>query len=197
MDTVLQLELVVNDFCRVARGTRLDQLDNPTPCELWKVRDIFYHLSVGSMYESLLQGEEPSPEDVEAYTRQVDPERERPAIPDEELVASVADRLPGFVDVYSTPGVLERTITLHLGEMTGETFARLSSFDILVHTWDLATSTGQSVQVSDEVVLEILEWGRGVFADGWRKEYTFAAEAEPRVGASAIERLAAFSGRKT
>jgi uncharacterized protein (TIGR03086 family) len=196
MDTVLQLELVVNDFCRVARGTRIDQLDNLTPCELWKVRDIFYHLSVGSMYESLLRGEEPNPEDVEAYTGQVDPERVRPAIPDEELAASVADRLPGFVDVYRTPGVLERTIPVHLGDMTGDTFARLSSFDILVHTWDLAISTGQSVDVPDDVVLEIFEWARGVFEDDWRKDYTFAAEAEPPEGASAIQRLAAFSGRK-
>jgi hypothetical protein len=65
-----------------------------------------------------------------------------------------------------------------------------------VHTWDLATSTGQTVELPDVVVLEILEWARGTFEDSWRTDYTFASEVDAPENASAIERLAAFSGRK-
>jgi uncharacterized protein (TIGR03086 family) len=196
METVAQLELVVDEFCRVARATRVDQLDNPTPCERWQVRDVFYHLAVGTMYDALLKGEEPDPDDVAAYVGQTDPNRSRPAIPDAELTARIADRLPGFVDLYRIPGVLERTIPVHLGDMTGEQFARLGALDIAVHTWDLATSTGQTVELPDVVVLEILEWARGTFEDSWRTDYTFASEVDAPENASAIERLAAFSGRK-
>jgi uncharacterized protein (TIGR03086 family) len=195
METVAQLDLVVDEFCRVARATRVDQFDNPTPCELWKVRDVFYHLSVGTMYDALLKGEEPDPDDVAAYVGQTDPDRRRPAIPDDELAATVANRLPDFVDLYRIPGVLERKIPVHLGDMTGEQFARLSALDLTVHAWDIASSTAQTVDLPDEVVIEILEWARGTFEDSWRSEYTFASESDPPEGASAIERLAAFSGR--
>ena len=38
-------------------------------------------------------------------------------------------------------------ITTPMGEMPGETFARLVAFDGLVHGWDLASSTGQRFEL--------------------------------------------------
>ena len=191
MDVVSQLDIVVTEFQRVSANIAPDHLDNQTPCAAWKVRDVYRHLSAGRMYGSLIQGEEPSQEEVEQYYEQASDTD----IPDDELATTTAAGLSGFVELFRSPDALERTIPVHLGDMTGETFARLSCLDILVHSWDLATATGQVVEVPDEVVDAIHEWAKGIFQPEWRHEFTFAPETPAPAGASAIERLAAFTGR--
>jgi len=67
--------------------------------------------------------------------------------------------------------------------------------ELLLHGWDLAQGSGNSIEISDEVVAyvaglagQLIEGGRGS---------AFADELAPGEGASALDRLAAYSGRKT
>ncbi len=67
--------------------------------------------------------------------------------------------------------------------------------ELLLHGWDLAQGSGNSIEISDDVVAyvsglagQLIEGGRGS---------AFGDELAPDEGASALDRLAAYSGRKT
>ena len=67
--------------------------------------------------------------------------------------------------------------------------------ELLLHGWDLAQGSGQSIEVSDEVVAYIAGLG-GQLIEGGRGS-AFADELAPDQGASALDRLAAYAGRRT
>ena len=94
-----------------------------------------------------------------------------------------------------SPGALERTIESPLGPMDGETFARLVAFDGLVHSWDLATATGQRLALPSDVVDAVASFAHDALTDDMRDGDTFKHPTEAGSSADAIERLAAFSGR--
>lgn len=68
------------------------------------------------------------------------------------------------------------------------------SVEFLLHAWDFAQASGQQVHVSDEVVAWVHEHAAPII-EGSRDRGAFGAELSGAAGASALERLAAFSGR--
>lgn len=77
----------------------------------------------------------------------------------------------------------------------GETFARLVAFDGLIHGWDLASATGQTLEVSADVIGAVDEFARSALIPEMRDGDTFKDETVAPEGANRLERLAAFSGR--
>ncbi|HSV38930.1 MAG TPA: SRPBCC domain-containing protein [Nocardioidaceae bacterium] len=72
--------------------------------------------------------------------------------------------------------------------------ARLLPVELLLHGWDLAQATGQTVRVSDEVVGYV----RGLaeaFVPGGRERGSFGPEVTASGDASPIDSLAAYAGR--
>jgi|tagenome__1003787_1003787.scaffolds.fasta_scaffold20882439_1 uncharacterized protein (TIGR03086 family) len=65
--------------------------------------------------------------------------------------------------------------------------------ELLLHGWDLAQGSGQTLDVSDEVVGYVAELAVGLIEGG--RGSAFADELTPDEGASALDRLAAYSGR--
>jgi uncharacterized protein (TIGR03086 family) len=65
-----------------------------------------------------------------------------------------------------------------------------------VHGWDLAVATGQTYEPTDELVAEADAFARQAISPAMRDGDTFAAAVEAPPGASTIERLAAFTGRR-
>lgn len=117
------------------------------------------------------------------------------------------------VEVVAPEGSLEHKIST----MAAETLAAWRSFDLsgnvldrdlpaafavnilaielVLHAWDFAQATGQEVRMSDEVAGYVA----GIAADVIpvaRQNGSFADELAPAHGASPLERLAAFSGRR-
>jgi hypothetical protein len=90
---------------------------------------------------------------------------------------------------------MERILDTPLGQMDGETFARVVAFDGLVHGWDLAVATGRPYRVDPAVVEEVTTFARAALTDDVRATGMFAPATEPPADASAIEQLAALSGR--
>jgi uncharacterized protein (TIGR03086 family) len=68
------------------------------------------------------------------------------------------------------------------------------SIELLVHAWDFAQASGQEVRVSDELVAYVREMAEPII-NGARDRGAFGAELVPAEGASALDALAAFSGR--
>ncbi|MGH8967449.1 MAG: TIGR03086 family metal-binding protein, partial [Actinomycetes bacterium] len=80
-------------------------------------------------------------------------------------------------------------------EMPASFAAGILPLELALHGWDLAEASGQQLRISDELV----EYLRGVaeaVVPGGRATGSFADEVTPANGASAIDRLAAYAGRK-
>ncbi len=72
--------------------------------------------------------------------------------------------------------------------------ASILPIELLLHGWDLAQASGQRLHVSDEVVTYVHGLADGLVPDG-RRRGSFGPEVTPAADASAMDRLAAFTGR--
>lgn len=188
---------------QVLAGVRPDQLGDPTPCTAYDVRTLAGHLvAVLQRVAVVGGGGDPftSPEFVTG-------------VADDGWVAAY-DRFAAEIErVWSDDAVLGRLCTLPWAQLPG--FVTLSIYvnEVTVHTWDLATATGQR-PAWDEAVLELAfaAMQQGLPAEG-RKESFAAAKAhipdEHRTegdpfdeavavtdGAPLIDRLVAWNGRR-
>ena len=119
----------------VATAVRPEQLELPTPCETWTVQDLLDHLVGGTSYlRAALGGTEPA-----AATNST--------------AADFQAGVEACLTELEEPDALARSCTSPLGfewtvlEATAGTF-----MDVLIHTWDLATATGQRRDLDAELV---------------------------------------------
>ena len=164
-------------------GVRPDQLADPTPCSEWNVGDLINHLTAGSrVFGTLLAGGE----------------AELPASPPDLIgddpVGVFAEARTMFTDGLDSPGALERSVTLPMGDVPAPVLVDLLKFDVLVHCHDLARATGQPFDPPADVVAEARQIASGA-ADGLRAAGALAPAVEPGPGATPIEELSAFCGR--
>jgi uncharacterized protein (TIGR03086 family) len=178
-----QLSAIIPACCALVDHVQVMQMNDPTPCEKFTVHDVLDHMMVlGGTFTYLFRGEEApelSPPGVYGW------------VPSKEFREVMDDLL----DAINSPGALERTIESPLGTMDGETFARLVAVDGLVHSWDLATATGQRLELPPEVVEAVSAFAHQALGDDMRDGDTFKQPTDPGPSADAIDRLAAFTGR--
>jgi uncharacterized protein (TIGR03086 family) len=181
MDPLAQLDRLGPVLGGVVAGIRPDQLDAPTPCAGFAVRDVLEHMIGGATAFAAAFRGEPAPTG-EAATG--DPlERFGPALDD--LVAAIR-----------APGALDRTVTAPFGDVPGDAFARFVVLDGLVHGWDLAVATGRPYDPPAELVAEVDGFARDAIVPAMREAEMFAAAETTPADASPIEQLAAFTGRR-
>lgn len=185
LNTTEQLDVVLPDLIEVAGRIAPDQMDNPTPCARFAVRDLFNHMIGGAGFFAAQFRGEPVPE---------------PPAPETDLVGDDASgalrrALEELNAAVRVPGALERTIAAPFGEVPGAVVAQFLVLDGMVHTWDLARATGQRYQPPEELAGEVLAFARQAIAPEMRDGDTFAAETAAPPGASNLEQLVAFTGR--
>ena len=178
MDPVTQLGQIGPALGGVVANITPDQLEQPTPCGGFTVRGVLEHMVGGATaFAAAFRGEEPGEADLS------DP------------LGSFQPILGDLVAAIGEPGALDQSVAAPFGQVPGETFARFVALDGLVHGWDLATATGQDYDPPDDVVAAVDEFARGV-VDPLRDGETFGPEVEPPDGATPIERLVAYTGRR-
>lgn len=112
----------------IARGISPDQLGLTTPCAAWTVQDLLDHLVGGTRYLGAALG---------AGGADAEPPVGATA---ENLAAGVAECVERLAD----PAALEHRSASPLGfEWSGLEATAGTFMDVLIHTWDLATATGQ------------------------------------------------------
>ena len=184
MDVISQLETILPKVSEVAGSVRPDQFDNPTPCTSFVVRDLFDHMIGGaSQFAPQLRGE-----DAAAPGEMAD-------LDDADRHAALRAALVDLLDAAKSPGALGRTVQLPFGAVAGEVLARFLTVDGMVHTWDIATATGQQYTPDERLVSAVLATAHDLIAPAMRDGETFAAETSVPEAAPAIARLAAFTGR--
>lgn len=182
----------VQELARVATAVEgliasvnADQWGAPTPCPGWTVRDVVSHLVGGDqMFAALLNGDPmPGPE--------ADPLGTDP-------VAAYRASSAALQDVAGRPRVLERSCAGPLGDNpTGADLIQLRLADLLVHGWDIGQATGLSAELpeSDDLVEGALAFMQTYLADELRGAQFDTPQAAGEA-ATALERLAAFCGRR-
>jgi len=173
LDALGVAEATLASLLRVLRGVT-DQ-DAPTPCDEFDAHALALHL-LGSIRQlGGLAGTEVS-----------DP-------PDgtlEDRVATVAGQALESWRARGTGGTVEGPG----GKRSATWPVTVLAIEFLLHGWDLAESSGQAIDVSDEVVTWLDEQGRALIAQG-REGGVFGAEVTPTTDA-ALSRLVAYSGRR-
>lgn len=167
------LSRAVTGTAAVARGVRDDQLDLPTPCEGFDVRELLGHLAwTAAMFEALARREQPPPQDADH--------------------APFADRAGAMLAAWSAPGVTEGTSPT-LG-MPMALVRQLVLGDMAIHGWDLARATGQDYAVDAETGEAVAAFVEGMAPQG-RRMGVFGEEVPVAEDASPFERALGLSGR--
>ena len=180
------LGLQLDTLGGLVAGTRPDQLDEPTPCTEWRVRHLLQHLiGGGHLYGALFAGQAPPPAPADADDLLGD-----------DLGRAWTGAAAAATAGIDSAGALERIVTLPNGvELPGAVVFDLLKVDLLVHAWDLARSTGQPLDMSDDAVEPALALARQLIGPELRGDQLFAAATQASADAPTIDRLAAFCGR--
>jgi uncharacterized protein (TIGR03086 family) len=186
MEPTEQLDTIIPELGRLVAGVRRDQMTDPTPCAKWTVRDLLAHLaSGGRMFAEVFRGG--------AVQDLSNPD---PAVLGDDPAAAYDAAFADFTAATRAPGATDITIALPFGPIPGEAFLRLAAFDLLVHGWDVATATGQRYAPPPELVTEADAFARQAVGPEARAAGMFGPEIDAPAGASTLEALVAFAGRR-
>lgn len=165
-------------------------LDRPTPCAEWRVRDLLAHQIVqnhGFAYA--------------ASGRRSELPLWSPCPLGDEPVAEYAASADAVVAAFGADGVLDRRLWLPeiLGDrpIPAESAIRFHFLDCVVHAWDFAKALGSEPPVPAELAELALPIATAV-PDGPEARgpgRAFRAATEPPAGASVLDRVVAALGR--
>jgi len=184
--------MVTENLARAFASTRAvlsnitaDDLDKPTPCKSWVVRDLVNHIVGGAHWfgASTEAGVAPEGEETDWTTG--------------DIVASFDEGVARAVAAFDAPGAQEKIIKLPFGEFPGAAFMGLATSDTFTHGWDLAKATGQSTDLDPELAEQILQMASMMVPDQFRGDepMPFGPAVEAPAGACSADKLAAFFGR--
>ncbi len=188
MDSIVMMERVMGETRRVVEGIDASQLDVPTPCSDWTVRDVLNHVVGGAQMFAISVRDGSVPDDQLGRLMTGDNLGT-------DFKASFAAAADSAESAIATPGVADKIVTLPFGQMPAGIALNIAVFDVTTHTWDLAKATGQDTALDPEVVGAALEVARGMLSDDMRAAGMFGPEVEVGPDAPIQDQLAAFTGR--
>ena len=171
----------------VIAGVKPDQADQPTPCRSWTVRQLVEHVI----------------HDMEQFAKTAGGGRADWSSPaagvEENWVHAYRSRADALTAAWGAAELTGTTELPGLGEVPARTPVDMQVAELAVHAWDLATATGQSIDLDPEVAEAGLEFMRQMLAPKFRGSEedgkAFGPEVDPGPDASPYERLVAFAGR--
>jgi uncharacterized protein (TIGR03086 family) len=162
-----------------------DQMDLPTPCVSWTVRDLVNHIVAGPPFFATTAETGVAPVRTETdYTTG-------------DFKAEFHQSAERAVKAFSAEGTMEKPMKLPFGELPGAVFVLIVSTDTFTHGWDLARATGQSTDLDPEVAATLYESVQFIPDEmrGRDGEKPFGPRVEAPASATAADRLAGFMGR--
>jgi uncharacterized protein (TIGR03086 family) len=188
MEPAAAIQRVAQQTSQIVDGISPDQLSLPTPCAEWTVRDVINHITAGGIIFATCV--------------------EQGSMPDEAMGALVTgdnlgdDYRRAFraaanraLAAFSTPGAAEKIVKLPFGEMPAGVALNLAVFDLMTHGADLAYATGQRIE-DEDLLQTALGVGQQMVGPELRAAGLFGPEQPAPAGASTMERLLAFAGRR-
>ena len=160
----------------VLRGLTAEDKPKPTPCADFSCHQVAVHLMESISALGAMGGATVTlPEDGPLETK----------------VSQMADQA---LQAWRARG-LEGTVTDPAGREVPAAFTpAVLCIELLLHGWDLAQGSGQTMEVSDEVVAYVADLAAPIIPGG--RGAAFADEVVAPEDAGAMDRFAAFSGRQ-
>jgi uncharacterized protein (TIGR03086 family) len=186
MDEIARCQRALEDATAAVAAVTQSDLDRPTPCTAWTVRGLVEHMvDVCTRFDSAASGQPPIAPD---------PNQERSAA---ELAAAYATASSAVVAALRTPGAMDRTLKLRMGEMPASQAIKLVTADQAIHTWDLSKALGRPCTLEEDLAAASLELMQELMKPEFRGPGKgFAEEVTSPPDAPIQDRLLAFSGRQ-
>jgi uncharacterized protein (TIGR03086 family) len=180
----MQLNRAFDSTSAVLATVQPGQLDAPTPCVSWVVRDLINHfVGTARWWAGTLTGD------------YVDADADYTA---GDVVAAYQQSMKIAVTAFSADGVPDQMVRLPFGEFPGAVVEGMAALDQFAHGWDLARAIGHSTDLDPGLAAELLGQARITISDALRGpegEAPFGPARAAPAGASAADQLAAFLGR--
>jgi uncharacterized protein (TIGR03086 family) len=121
-------------FADLVSGVGADQWSDPTPCDGWSVRDLVSHVVTGNLWAVALAGGatiEEVGDRLDGDNLGTDPS------------TSSRDAAEAASAAFLAEGAMAAMCAVSYGPVPGEIYCGHRLVDLVGHTWDLATATGQ------------------------------------------------------
>ena len=188
MDEVATIRQVVELAGSVVDRIEPEQLDDPSPCAAWTVRDVLNHIAAGAdVFACCVRDGSISDADLSAIVV-------TDALGDN-FAKSFHRAMDAVLAAFAQPGAMDRLVTVPIGEMPGRMAADIAVFELTTHAWDLARATGQSTDLDPEVVGTAYRIARTMVSDAQRATGRFGPMVVVADDRPMIDQLAAFTGR--
>ena len=182
-----QLRHVTAAVTALVERATADELVQASPCVGWTGRDVLNHM-VGSadLFAGPARGEEVPFPDWSAMPNWLgtDPAGSYRAAADRAIAA------------YAAPGVLDANVVMPWGEMPAAITLNLLIADHVTHAWDLEQATGVPISIDEAVIEDALAISIAGVSQAFRDAGFYGPELTAPADASAVQRLAAFTGRR-
>ncbi|HUO49150.1 MAG TPA: TIGR03086 family metal-binding protein [Acidimicrobiales bacterium] len=188
MDNVAMMKQVVASTDKVVRGTSPEQLGLSSPCTEWTVRDVINHITGGATMFAVCVEEGSVPDDLLGRLMAGDNLGD-------DYVTSWEVAATRAIAAFDAPGALDKTVALPFGTMPAGIALNIAIFDVLTHAADIAEATGQTLD-NAALIETALEVGHQMIGPDLRVPGVFEPEQPAPEGASPMEQLLAFAGRK-
>jgi uncharacterized protein (TIGR03086 family) len=170
----------------VIAAVKPDQFDRPTPCPEYDVRHLTGHL-VGVLHRVATVGRGQDASTVPVVVEQS---------ADDRWLEHWTEAAHDVRAVWDDPSILGRQLVLPFATLPGAAVMGIYTSEVTVHTWDLATATGQQPAWDDAVVAFGLAAMRQALPAERTPELPFAAVVAVPDDASTIDQLVAWNGRR-
>ncbi len=119
-----------------------------------------------------------------------------PVNPDASFEVRLADLSQKILETFGNRG-LDGMLTLGANELPARIVANILNIDLLIHAFDIAQATGQDFDVSPSLADYVLDLTRQTVSPEVRASGAFDPEIPVRESAGSLQRLLAFTGRKS
>ncbi len=167
----------------VVAAVQPDQLDAPSPCSEWDVRDLGNHMT-GFLAYSAAAARKQTP---------LDDTGDRPDLTGGDWGSTYRRMAAETAAAWAEAGSLEGDTHFGSGPLPARNAASITLMELVVHGWDLAAATGQSVEYDEDIVKATNQIVEGAAGQG--PSDFFAPAVEIGEGAGVMDRTLATSGR--
>jgi uncharacterized protein (TIGR03086 family) len=178
LDPISAAEAVLAAIQPVLRGLVDEDKPKPTPCTEMNCHQVAVHLMESLVGLGAMAG-----------TEVTDPDTVGGSL--ENKVSTMAAQA---IEAWRTVDLSGTVVGRSGADLPASYAAGLLPVELLLHTWDLAQGSGQSLVVSDDVVDYLRELSAPLMPSA-RERGVFAAEVSPADDAGALDRFAAYAGR--
>lgn len=186
MNQIALLEYALHALQQRVVAVDHEHMELASNCDGWTVRRLASHaLNNQLLWGGLVTGE-----------HIVSPEDTMGAVPYEGDLAQYAEEVTErSLAMWHTAGVLDAVHATPFGDLPGSVVINFSTIDALCHAWDLATSCGESLEFSAEMIPAISEVVAATCTDAVRDIGLIKPAPPTPTDATDTERLMAQAGR--